>query len=93
MIVTFEHKGLQRFFRTGSTRGIQAMHAPKLIRILQMLDATTNPQGMDLPGFKLHPLKGKLRSLWAVSVSGNWRVTFRFTHSGNAELVDYQDYH
>ena len=92
MIVGFKHKGLERFFRTGSTRGIQAAHASKITRILQTLDAAASAQGMDLPGFRLHPLKGKLRGLWSVTVSGNWRITFRFTDRG-AELVDYQDHH
>lgn len=92
MIVSFKHRGLERFYNSGSTAGIQANHARKLTHILQTLDAATTPEGMNLPGFALHLLKGKLRGHWAVKVNGNWRVTFRFTDRG-AEIVDYQDYH
>ena len=92
MIIRFRHKGLETFYRTGSTRGIQASHATKLRRILGLLDAADEPQAMNVPGFQLHPLKGDLAGHWSVSVNGNWRVTFRFTETGT-ELVDYQDYH
>ncbi|HET7267954.1 MAG TPA: type II toxin-antitoxin system RelE/ParE family toxin [Oleiagrimonas sp.] len=92
MITSFRHKGLRAFYDTGSTRGIQAAHASKIKRILQMLDAATEPAGMDIPGFRLHPLKGKLKGHWSVFVNGNWRITFRFVGS-DVELVDYQDYH
>ncbi|MCZ8401386.1 Killer protein [Achromobacter xylosoxidans] len=92
MIIGFRHKGLETFYRTGSTRGIQAAHASKLRRILALLDVARGPQDMDVPGHKLHPLKGDLAEHWSVRVNGNWRVTFRFTEAG-AELVDYQDYH
>jgi proteic killer suppression protein len=92
MIISFRHKGLETFYRTGSTRGIQASHATKLRRILGLLDAADEPQAMNVPGFQLHPLKGDLAGHWSVSVNGNWRVTFRFTETGT-ELVDYQDYH
>jgi proteic killer suppression protein len=92
MIIGFRHKGLETFYRTGSTRGIQAAHANKLRRILALLDVAKAPQDMSLPSFKLHPLKGQLAEHWSVWVNGNWRVTFRFTESG-VELVDYQDYH
>ena len=67
-------------------------HVSKLLRILTVLDRSTGPEGMDLPGFHLHPLKGNLKGHYAVSVSGNWRVTFRF-EDGHAEDVDYLDYH
>lgn len=92
MITSFRHKGLQAFYNTGSTRGIQVAHAAKIKRILQLLDAATEPGGMDIPGFRLHPLKGKLKGHWSVFVNGNWRITFRFV-GADAELVDYQDYH
>lgn len=92
MIIGFRHKGLETFYRTGSTRGIQAAHASKLKRILALLDVAKGPQDMNVPGYKLHPLKGDLAEHWSVWVNGNWRVTFRFTDAG-AELVDYQDYH
>ena len=67
-------------------------HVPKLLRILTALDRSTDPEGMDIPGFRPHPLKGCMRGHHAVSVSGNWRVTFRF-EDGNAVDVDYLDYH
>lgn len=92
MIVSFRHKGLETFHRTGSTRGIQAAHAGKLRRILGLLDVAQGPQDMNVPSFKLHPLKGGLAGHWSVWVNGNWRMTFRFVEPG-VELVDYQDYH
>lgn len=92
MIVSFRHKGLEAFYHTGTTRGIQASHAPKLRRILALLDVSEEPQAMNVPSLKLHQLKGDLAGHWSVWVNGNWRVTFRFTEVG-VELVDYQDYH
>lgn len=92
MIRSFRHKGIETFFRTGSVKGIQASHAGKLRLQLGMLDKAQGPQDMDAPGWKLHPLKGKLKDHWAIWVSGNWRLTFTF-RNGDAELVDYQDYH
>ena len=92
MIVSFRHKGLENFYRTGSTRGIQAAHASKLRRILGLLDVAQRRQDMNVPSFKLHPLKGDLAGHWSVWVNGNWRITFRFVES-DVELVDYQDYH
>ena len=88
MIVSFRHKGLEALYRTGSTRGVQPAHAAKLGRILSALDAATASSELNLPGFKLHALKGTLRGHWSVWVNGNWRVTFRFVGS-NIELVDY----
>lgn len=93
MIRTFRHKGLERFFLTGSTAGIQAKHAGKLRLQLFALHRASGPKDMGAPGWKLHPLKGELSGHWAVWVSGNWRLTFTFAADGNAELVDYQDYH
>ncbi|MBZ9997606.1 MULTISPECIES: type II toxin-antitoxin system RelE/ParE family toxin [unclassified Mesorhizobium] len=92
MIVGFRHKGLEAFFQTGSTRGIQAAHAGKLGRILALLDVAAGPQDLNIPAFRLHPLKGELKGHWSMWVNGNWRVTFRFA-GANVELVDYQDYH
>lgn len=92
MIVGFRHKGLEIFYRTNSTRGIQAAHAAKLGMILAMLDAAKEPLDMSLPSLKLHPLKGALKGHWSVWVNGNWRVTFRFS-GADVELVDYRDYH
>lgn len=92
MIQNFRHKGLKLFFETGSTAGIQATHAAKLGRMLNRLNVATDAQAMNLPGWKLHPLKGTLSGHWSVWVSGNWRLTFTFVGE-DAELVDYQDYH
>jgi toxin HigB-1 len=92
MIRSFRHKGIEAYFLTGKTQGIQANHAPRLRLQLAMLDKANGPNDMAAPGWKLHPLKGKLANHWAVSVNGNWRLTFTFKN-GDAELVDYQDYH
>jgi len=92
MIVSFSHKGLERFFRTGSTAGIQAIHADRLRLILSLLDAATLAADMNAPGLKLHRLKGVRKDLWVVTVQANWRVTFRFA-GGNAEIVNYENYH
>lgn len=77
---------------TGKTSGIQANHATRLRLILTNLDQADGPENMDLPGLRLHPLKGKRSNFWAVSVSGNWRVTFRFVGT-DVEIVNYEDYH
>jgi proteic killer suppression protein len=93
MIKSFNHKGLQIFFETGSKVGIQAIHAPRLSRMLSRLNESTDANGMNLPGWKLHPLKGgALKKHFSVWVSGNWRMTF-FFEGIDAVLVDYQDYH
>lgn len=92
MIIGFRHKGLEAFYRTGSTRGIQTAHAKKLGLIPAMLDAASQPQDLNQPVLRLHPLKGSLKGHWSVWVNGNWRITFRFV-GANVELVDYQDYH
>lgn len=92
MIKSFQHKGLRGFYETGTTRGIRADHAKRLSRMLQFMDRATLPGDLDLPGWRLHPLKGELSEYWSLSVSGNWRVIFRFVGS-DIELVDYLDYH
>jgi proteic killer suppression protein len=92
MIKTWQHKGLRRFFEHGSTAGIRADHAQKLARQLRQLNDARAPQDMNIPGWDLHKLQGNLKGCWAVKVNGNWRLTFRF-EGGDAELVDYQDYH
>lgn len=91
-IKSFRHKGLERFFTTGSQRGIQAKHAARLRLILGRLNAAAHPQDMNLPGLGLHELQGARKGTWAVKVSGNWRVTFGFVGK-DAERVDYEDYH
>lgn len=92
MILSFRHKGLERFFLTGSVAGIQARHAAKLRLILAHLDQAKVIEDMDAPGLKLHPLKGDRKGTWSVTVQANWRITFRFVN-GNAEVVNYEDYH
>jgi len=92
MIKSFVHKGLACFYRTGSKAGIPAKHAKRLRLILSNLDQAENLGHMNLPGLALHELKGDRKGLWAVKVSGNWRVTFRFV-GRDAEIVNYEDYH
>ena len=92
MIKTFRHKGVERFFLSGTKAGIQTAHATRLARQLQRLDVARRPQDMNIPGWRLHPLKGDLAGHWAVAVSGNWRLTFAFDGE-DAVLVDYRDYH
>ena len=93
LIKSFRHKGLERFFKTGTTAGIQAKHAVKLRIQLTALNAAKRPDDMSAPGWELHPFKGAdLKGRWAISVNGNWRLTFRF-EGEDAILVDYQDYH
>lgn len=92
MIRGFRHKGLARFFGTGSKGGIQPQHADRLRLILGRLNASTALEDMALPGLGLHPLKGERKGTWAVKVSGNWRVTFTFVGK-DADRVDHEDYH
>jgi len=92
VIRSFRHKGIERFFRAGSLAGIQAAHAPRLARQLSALESAARPEDMNRPGWQWHPLKGARSGHWAVSVSGNWRLTFAF-EDGDAVLVDYLDYH
>lgn len=92
MIKNFRHRGLEKFFRTGSKAGIQPKHAVKLRVQLFALDNAKGPGDMNAPGWRLNPLSGELKDQWAVWVSGNWRLTFRF-EGEDAVLVNYQDYH
>jgi proteic killer suppression protein len=91
-ILGFRHKGLHRFFSTGGTAGVQAHHAGRLRIILGRLAVASEPRDLDLPGLRLHRLKGQRAGTWAVSVSGNWRITFAFEEK-NVVDVDYEDYH
>jgi proteic killer suppression protein len=92
MIRSFKHKGLATFFKSGSTAGIQAVHANKLRLILGRLNVSIAPKDMDLPGLRLHELTSNRSGTWSVTVSGNWRVTFRF-EGEDVEVVNYEDYH
>ena len=92
MIKSFRHKGLEDFFYDNSRKGIQAQHAQKLADILDRLDAAKEVKDMNFPGSDLHQLKGEMKGLWSIKVSGNWRVVFTFTE-GNADNINYIDYH
>jgi proteic killer suppression protein len=92
MIKSFRHKGLRRLFETGDTSGIRAEFSAKLVRQLTVLHASTGPDGMNLPGYRLHPLKGARKGQWSVWVSGNWRLVFAFEGEDAAD-VDLLDYH
>lgn len=92
MIKNIKHKGLEKFFHSGSKAGIQAAHVKRLRLILGRLHASTSPSDMNLPGLHLHELKGNRKGTWSVRVSGNWRLTFQFDGQ-DATNVDYEDYH
>ena len=92
MIQSIRHKGLKRLYEDDDPRGVMSKHAVKLRDILVRLDAASMVADMDLPGFRLHPLKGELKGFWAVTVRANWRVIFRFAE-GDVVEVDYVDYH
>lgn len=92
MIASFKHRGLKRLYDDDDHRGLSPAHVDKIKRILARLDEAMEVRNMALPGFGLHPLKGKLRGMWAVSVSGNWRIVFRFDN-GKPYDVDLIDYH
>ena len=92
MIASFKHQGLRMLYEKDDGRRLPAAYLDKIARILARLDEATDVQSMALPGFRLHPLKGDLRGFWSVSVSGNWRIIFRF-ENGNAYDVILIDYH
>ena len=92
MIKSFRHKGLRRFFDTGSRSGIQAKHAGRLLLQLAALDTALSIDDMNIPGYRLHSLKGRLKGRWSIWVSGNWRLIFEFK-DGNVDVLDYEDYH
>ncbi|MCP4552875.1 MAG: Killer protein [Bacteroidetes bacterium] len=92
MIKSFKHKGLKRFFTKGSAAGINPKHALRLEERLQALHTALSIKDMDIPGWRLHSLKGDRAGLWAVDVSGNWRVVFEFK-DGHAYVINYEDYH
>ena len=92
MIKSFKHKGLEKFYASGSTKGIQAKHSRKLRMQLAALDTAHSVEDLDIPGYRLHQLKGKLKGLWSITVNGNWRVTFEYS-DGNVYIVNYEDCH
>lgn len=92
MIKAFTHQGLKQSFDTGSMAGVQASHANRLRMQLAALATAQTIEDMDVPGFRLHSLKGDRTGIWSITVSGNWRITFEF-FEGNAYIVNYEDYH
>ncbi len=92
MIQSFRHNGLGRFFDSGSAAGIQPHHPKRLRMLLAALDTAQSIEDMNVPGFRLHPLKGSEHGRWSVWVNGNWRLTFEFK-DGHAYVLDYEDYH
>jgi len=92
MIKSFKHKGLEKLFINDDRSNINQNHADRILRILDRLDASSIPNDMNLPGYKLHQLKGKRKGLYSVWVNGNWRIVFQFENN-NAIAVDYLDYH
>ncbi len=92
MIGTWRHKGLKRFYETGSRSGIQPAHASRLRMQFAAMETAHSVDDMDIPGFRLHPLKGSDRGRWSIWVNGNWRLTFEF-RDGNVHVLDYEDYH
>lgn len=92
MIKSFKHKGLEKFYASGNTKGIQAKHAKKLRMQLSALDTAQTIEDIDIPGYRLHQLKGSLKDLWSITVNANWRITFRFV-DGNVYIIKYEDYH
>lgn len=92
MIQSFRHKGLRKFFESGSAAGIQPHHARRLQLLLTALDTSQTIEDMNIPGLRLHPLKGEAKGRWSVWVNGSWRLTFEFKE-GHAYVLDYEDYH
>lgn len=92
MIRSFRHKGLERYFTKSERRGIDAKHAERIRRILDLLDAAVRPEDLNLPGYRFHGLKGDRKGVYSVWVSGNWRITFQF-EAGDAVYVNLEDYH
>ncbi|MBV8053860.1 MAG: type II toxin-antitoxin system mRNA interferase toxin, RelE/StbE family [Deltaproteobacteria bacterium] len=92
MIRHFRHRGLKRLYESDDRREVSPQHADKIARIMARLDEATRPQELNLPGFRLHPLKGDLGGYWSITVSANWRVIFRF-EGASATDIDLIDYH
>jgi proteic killer suppression protein len=92
MIKSIKHKGLEKFYESGSTKGVQANHAKKLRMQLAALDTAQSIDDMDIPGYRLHQLTGDREGIWTISVNANWRLTFEF-EEGNVYILNYEDYH
>jgi len=92
MIKTFKHKGLEKYYLTGSKKRIRASHSNRIRMQLAALDTAQSLDDMDIPGYRLHQLTGSRKGIWSITVSGNWRITFEFI-DGNVYIVNYEDYH
>lgn len=92
MIASIKHKGLREFYESGIQKRVQANHVPRLRLMLAALDSSQVIGDLDIPGYRLHSLRGKMKDRWSIAVSGNWRLTFEF-RDGNVYLLDYEDYH
>jgi proteic killer suppression protein len=92
VIRSFRHRGLRRLYQNGDASKVQAEQAGRIADVLAHLDRAQRPTDLDLPGYRLHPLKGDMKGLWSVTISGNWRIVFRFK-DGDAFDVDLMDYH
>lgn len=92
MIETFKHKVLKRLYEKGERQGVGAAVVARVEDILSMLDAAETVEELNIPGYRLHELKGNRRGIWSMTVSGNWRIVFRFV-DGAALDVDFTDYH
>lgn len=92
MITSFKHRGLKRFYEHGDRSGLRPDLIDTIGRILMVLDSATSPQELNVPRYRLHPLKGDLKGYWAVTVKTNWRIIFRF-QGANATDVELVDYH
>lgn len=92
MIKSFKPKGLEKFYKTGNTKGIQAIHARKLKQLLSMLEAMTTTDDLKLPSLRFHQLQGDKQNLYSITVQANWRLTFEFDNE-NVYILDYTDYH
>ncbi len=92
MIRTFRHRGLKRLFQQGDPSKVRADQVSRIADVLAHLDRARHPSDLDLPGYRLHPLKGDLKGLWSVTISGSWRIVFRL-EDGDGFDVDLVDYH
>ena len=92
MIRSFRHRGLRRFYERGDPSRLRADQADRIAIALADLDAARKPSDLDLPGYRLHPLRGDLKGFWSISISANWRIIFRF-EDGDVSHVDLVDYH
>jgi proteic killer suppression protein len=92
MIKSFKHKGLEKFYLKGTLAGVQAKHSKKLRFQLAALDSAQDIDDLDIPGYRLHPLKGQREGIWSITASANWRLTFEFI-DGNVYILNYEDYH